>query len=463
MQRSTMAKVISQGWLRRSGIAIMVAATTSVGAWPAAAADPASSPAAAGSPVATIRVAGTALGSGDYPAYSLETPEGWEAQGAFTVKSAGAPQVMGISVWDVGAVPSDPCLWAASTQTPGPTVDDLVQALEAQASRNASAAVDVTLAGYTGRYLEWSVPSDVVVTGDSDFEGCDVEPSDGHRNFVSWFGDGDGLRWQQVAGQVDRLWILDVDGQRLVVDATYSPDATSADLEELDQVVQSLRFGDEYPSPSASNPSPAHSPTADATGTAFPVSDDPVPVEPGTYRIPRSAWSVADLTVTFPEGWTVQYGHVFARHPDEDDEFGFYPVVVDSIWAEACAGSNSGDPVAVGPSVDDLAAALLQQPGPMASEPVETTFGGYPATRIDLTVPEGFALDACNAAGIGLQIWYSPAADKNFILVADGMASVYILDVDGARQVFLVQHGDTTSAEDLAELQAVLDSVRIER
>lgn len=65
------------------------------------------------------------------------------------------------------------------------------------------------------------------------------------------------------------------------------------------------------------------------------------------------------------------------------------------------------------------------------------------------------------AAGIGLQVWYSPTADKNFILLADGIASVYIVDVDGERQVFLAQIGSTTSDEDLAELQAVLDSIRI--
>ena len=91
------------------------------------------------------------------------------------------------------------------------------------------------------------------------------------------------------------------------------------------------------------------------------------------------------------------------------------------------------------------------------------TLGGHPATRIDLTVPEGFALDACNAAGIGLQVWPSPPADKNFVLLADGIASVSILDVDGERQVLLVQHGSSTSDEDLADLQAVLDSIRIER
>ena len=54
--------------------------------------------------------------------------------------------------------------------------------------------------------------------------------------------------------------------------------------------------------------------TAGATVTPFPDSAEPVAVEPGAYRIPKSAWSVADFSVTFPEGWTVQYGHVYLKH-----------------------------------------------------------------------------------------------------------------------------------------------------
>lgn len=185
------------------------------------------------------------------------------------------------------------------------------------------------------------------------------------------------------------------------------------------------------------------------------------PIEPGTYRIPNSAWSVADFSVTFPQDWTVQYGHVYARNQDRDDEFGFYAVVVDEIFADGCAGSSSGV-IEFGPSVDDLLSALLEQPGPMKSGPVETTLGGYPATRLDLTVPEDFDLGPCNVADIGLQLWYSVPADKNFVLLDDGSASVYILDVNGERQVFLTQHGSTTSDEDLAELQEVLDSISIE-
>ncbi len=192
-------------------------------------------------PPTTRRIVGRVLGGGTFPAYSVEAPDGWSsADGKFVIKHGAA--VIGLSVWDVVEVPSDPCHWQGHLTVPGPTVDDLVRALVAQASRAATQPADVTLAGHTGKYIEWSVPADMVVTGDADFEGCDVEPSNGHRDFRSWTSSAGGSRYQQVAGQVDRLWILDVDGQRLVVDATYSPDTTEVDRAELGQVAESLRF-----------------------------------------------------------------------------------------------------------------------------------------------------------------------------------------------------------------------------
>lgn len=187
------------------------------------------------------RIVGRVLGGGTYPAYSVDAPDGWSSLGGKFVVSHGAV-VIGLSVWDVSEVPSDPCQWLGNLSDPGPTVDDLVGALVAQRSRNATTPTDVTLAGHSGKYLEWSVPDDMIVTGDADFEGCDVEPSNGHLDFISWLNSSGGSRYQQVAGQVDRLWVLDVDGQRLVVDATYSPDATAVDRAELEQVAESLLF-----------------------------------------------------------------------------------------------------------------------------------------------------------------------------------------------------------------------------
>jgi hypothetical protein len=243
------------GWGRGLGrtlavAGILLASTAATGAAQTSSLAPTSSvaPASSGAPDASLRpgdqrVTGQVLGTGSYPTYTLDVPDGWEAGGHFTVKSFSDPDpVMGVSVWDVGQVYGDPCHWQGTLADPGPTVDDLVAALVAQPTRNATAPVDVTLAGYAGRHLEWSVPADMVVTGDSDFAGCDIEPSNGHRDFNSWVGNGQGSRYQQVAGQVDRLWILDVDGQRLLVDATYSPDTTEADRNEQQRVVESLRF-----------------------------------------------------------------------------------------------------------------------------------------------------------------------------------------------------------------------------
>ena len=135
--------------------------------------------------------------------------------------------------------------------------------------------------------------------------------------------------------------------------------------------------------------------------------------------------------------------------------------MVDAIYADACEGSN-GELREVGPRVHDLADALLQQPGPEANGPIDTTLGGYPAIRIDLKVRQGSDLEACSIEGAGLQIWFSQPADKYFVLLADGTASVYILDVDGERQLFMTQVRSATTDENRAELQAVVDSIDIE-
>jgi hypothetical protein len=192
---------------------------------------------------------------------------------------------------------------------------------------------------------------------------------------------------------------------------------------------------------------------------AIPSSTEPVALEAGTYVISSSRSSVADFTATFPEGWMVQYGDTFSKHPDSEEGVGFYSTFVDTIFADACEGSD-GDLVEVGPSVDDLAAALRHQPGAETSGPVETTVAGFAATRIDLTVPKGFVLKNCSLPD-ALQIWMSPP-DAYTVLFPDGVASAYIVDVDGQRQVFWTWTASAASDEDQQELQGVLDSIQIE-
>jgi hypothetical protein len=193
------------------------------------------------------RRAAHVIGTGTYPGYTVVVSTGWFDYhgGKFIIRypDTGKPvPVLGFSIWDVGEVFRDPCHWQGQGFVPGPGVENLVAALVAQKLRNATTPTDVTLAGYTGKYLEWSVPTDMKSSSWTSFDGCDVD-SNGYRDFQSWLGNGTGDRYEEVPGQVDQLWVLDVNGQRLVVDATYSPDTTPADRAALEQLVGSLRFG----------------------------------------------------------------------------------------------------------------------------------------------------------------------------------------------------------------------------
>lgn len=188
------------------------------------------------------------IGMGSYPTYTVVLPPGWfDNDFRFVEKypDTGVPRpVLALSVWDVAKVVRDPCHWHGQSFDPGPGVANLVAALVAQQMRNATTPTDVTLAGYTGKYLEWSVPADMQSSKWTEFDACDLSSDGTDRDFVNWFGMGEDQDYNElVPGQVDKLWVLDVKGQRLVVDATYSPDTSEGDRGALVAVVDSLRFG----------------------------------------------------------------------------------------------------------------------------------------------------------------------------------------------------------------------------
>ena len=152
--------------------------------------------------------------------------------------------------------------------------------------------------------------------------------------------------------------------------------------------------GDATGETQASTPSATSAPTASTAASPFPYSRNRWRSTPAPTGSPAPRASAADYTVTFPEGWTVP-----ARRPSSAStrtrmrSSASIAVVRRRDLCRCVRGQRLGGSVEVGPGVDDLATALLEQPGPKASGPVETTLGGYPATRIDLTVPEGFDLE----------------------------------------------------------------------
>lgn len=178
-----------------------------------------------------------------FPKVLVGVPDGWVSYKGFALRS---PGVLTVSFWNVTDVYANSCHWLGPMIHPGQTVDGLAAVIAGRPLRNATAPVAVSLGGYAGKYLEWSVPVEV------HFSDCDQGPGDTQSWFESWTGrmlwnapdnlSGTTDRYQQGPGQVDRLWILDVEGRRLVIDATYMPGSSTQDRALLQQVVDSIAF-----------------------------------------------------------------------------------------------------------------------------------------------------------------------------------------------------------------------------
>jgi len=143
----------------------------------------------------------------------------------------GAPGGIAFQFRDVTTLKGDPCHWSGHDHDipVGPTVDDLVQALQDQTAYEASDPVEVTIGGYAGQRVDIVSPTKPF-NAENDTPGCD----EGRWRF--WDGEiyaqGPANRWQTN--------ILDVDGTRLVIVVQDFPGTTAADRAELDAIVDSM-------------------------------------------------------------------------------------------------------------------------------------------------------------------------------------------------------------------------------
>ena len=135
-----------------------------------------------------------------------------------------------MSAWTVANVYAEPCQWSGTLLDPpiDSSVDGLVAGLTSQKDRHATAPTDVSLSGFTGKYMEMTTPA-----------GIDVTDCDGGE-FRAWI-DLEGQR-NLEADQRDLLWIVAVDGTRLVIDSALGPDTTPKDRADRIQMVESIRI-----------------------------------------------------------------------------------------------------------------------------------------------------------------------------------------------------------------------------
>jgi hypothetical protein len=158
--------------------------------------------------------------------FAFTAPPSWEPFDVLGVFADGNAPPAGAAVFFYrgAGLYSDPCRPAgndAPADIPvGPSVDDFVTALVDHPSLDVTVPVDVTLAGYSGKYLDLAVPDDI--------SKCDkYRPLDNHI-----YAQGPGQRWH--------MWVLDVDGVRVLVEADDYAGTSAERLAEERGIVDSL-------------------------------------------------------------------------------------------------------------------------------------------------------------------------------------------------------------------------------
>jgi hypothetical protein len=162
----------------------------------------------------------------------VRAPEGYQNLGGWTFVTGAPFHAMGFVT--AKRVLPDPCMPVGPDKfdaavDPGPSVRDLADALVAQEGTTTSQPVPVTVGGHHGLYLTYRVA-----------ERIDVRRCQGGEFDI--FSTGPGVWWLEAAGERAAIWILDVDGERIVLASVAVPGVAREQMREMTRMVRSTRF-----------------------------------------------------------------------------------------------------------------------------------------------------------------------------------------------------------------------------
>ena len=197
-------------------------------------------------------------------------------------------------------------------------------------------------------------------------------------------------------------------------------------------------------------------PSPTPTATPQPLGDGPL--DAGTV-VAVGLGPSESVTATFivPEGWEGFVGAAVLPVSGTEDPDGMgivFADVNDGLYSDPCHGHSGSGDVQIGPTVDDLAAALTAQTAYEATAPTDVTLGGYSGKRMDLQLPSGVAL--CDLTE------FLPWPGSIHAQGPDHRWHLWILDVEGDRLVIMSTSFAGTTEDDLAEQQAIIDSIQLQ-
>ena len=198
------------------------------------------------------------------------------------------------------------------------------------------------------------------------------------------------------------------------------------------------------------------------------------PLAAGTYRA-QPFTDPAGLTVNFtmPDGWEgfPNWAVLGPNGSGAPGGIGIGFLKADGLFSDPCrwnaaeSGSypQAGD-IAVGPTVDDLVAALRAHTAYTATEPTDITIDGHTGKQLVLQLPSDVDFSECDTVPGNTDGAYFPwGAQGENILYAQGPGNRWdlrILDVNGSRVVIVVDDYAETPAGDQAAARAIVDSVQ---
>ena len=203
----------------------------------------------------------------------------------------------------------------------------------------------------------------------------------------------------------------------------------------------------------------------------------PVPALVGSNELVPAGETTVELNVRLPEGWTKLNDSVFARL----GETAATPSATISAWSLMhvnvfpCRWSAevfADDELMRTPrgQAEALASWWGQDPGmpansnvaiaPLATEPFQTTLGGYPARYLEVLIPRGLDFAQCDGGQVVL--WHTATGEAKRSLGPGELTRLWVVDVAG--EPIVVDVSTLPDGEIYAdELESGVGSILIER
>ena len=163
---------------------------------------------------------------------TVDIPAGWSSNNnwvAIGPRQNAVPDGMAIRFYQVVNLFTDPQSQGELNPPVGPTVANLVDAVVNHPGWTATTPTDITIDGRAGQLVSFAIPADAPLTGSD-------------PKFYMFLDHTGGSIYGWAPEQTFDLYIVDVDGVRVVIEAFHYPGTSADDLAAQRTVVQSVQL-----------------------------------------------------------------------------------------------------------------------------------------------------------------------------------------------------------------------------